>query len=234
MRFGDYLRLRREENGWNQPEASQRIGIEQSYLSKLETGRSYPSEEVFAKLVAAYAIDSSDLAAQVDEQEIAKLREVSQVRAAVLGRERMRAGVTRGWLLVALFSFVLSGACAAIVMTARDVEYAEYHYQSLGVLATDEPLDAFDIVDERFDPQEAVERENQRAMITRLNEEYRVLRSFRGSQFIEPAGQGRRVFQLVNDRQVSEATPLRWFTVPALMLLAAAIGSLVLSMRWNR
>jgi transcriptional regulator with XRE-family HTH domain len=54
MKFGDYLRQKREARGWTQPEAANKAGIEQSYLSKLETGKSYPSEDAYARLVAAY------------------------------------------------------------------------------------------------------------------------------------------------------------------------------------
>ena len=53
MKFGDYLRQARETRQWTQPEAAARAGIEQSYLSTLETGKSYPSEEVFGRLVEA-------------------------------------------------------------------------------------------------------------------------------------------------------------------------------------
>ncbi|MBO6796341.1 helix-turn-helix transcriptional regulator [Maricaulis sp.] len=51
MKFGDYLRQCREAKGWTQPEAARHADIEQSYLSKLETGRSYPSEDVYSRLV---------------------------------------------------------------------------------------------------------------------------------------------------------------------------------------
>jgi len=55
MKFGDYLRQKREDRGWTQPEAAAKARIEQSYLSKLETGRSYPSDDVFERLVEEVA-----------------------------------------------------------------------------------------------------------------------------------------------------------------------------------
>lgn len=36
MKFGDYLKQKRAERGWTQPEAASHVKIEQSYLSKLE------------------------------------------------------------------------------------------------------------------------------------------------------------------------------------------------------
>lgn len=50
MKFGVYLRSLREKAGWTQPEAAEKIEIEQSYLSKLETGKCFPSEDIFSKL----------------------------------------------------------------------------------------------------------------------------------------------------------------------------------------
>ncbi|MGE0743387.1 MAG: helix-turn-helix domain-containing protein, partial [Hyphomonadaceae bacterium] len=38
MKFGEDLKNRRTELGWTQPDAAAKASIEQSYLSKLETG----------------------------------------------------------------------------------------------------------------------------------------------------------------------------------------------------
>ena len=76
MQFGDYLRQTREEKGWTQPDAAAKIGIEQSYLSKLETGKSYPSEDVFARLIEAYEINIAHLSETVASSELSKLREI--------------------------------------------------------------------------------------------------------------------------------------------------------------
>ncbi len=47
MKFGEYLKSQRDARGWTQPMAAEKIGIEQSYLSKLETGKASPSDEMF-------------------------------------------------------------------------------------------------------------------------------------------------------------------------------------------
>ena len=58
MKFGEYLKNRRTELGWTQPDAASKAGIEQSYLSKLETGKSFPSEDVYQRLVGAFGLDT--------------------------------------------------------------------------------------------------------------------------------------------------------------------------------
>ncbi|WP_300527791.1 helix-turn-helix domain-containing protein [Maricaulis sp.] len=233
MKFGEYLRRRREANGWTQPEAAQRAGIEQSYLSKLETGRSYPSEEVFARLAAAFEIDPSEMAEQVTDTEIDRLREVGQVREAVAGRERRRMNVSRAWMVGGLVSLILAAASGGIAVTAQDMEQQEYHYLSYGVLNLDESLDAFEIVDSRVDAQDGAESQRQSEMVARLAEDYRVVGRFRGRSYNVDVEGGRRHYQLVDDRLVVTRTPLRWFAVPGLMLLAGAIGAFFISFRWK-
>ena len=234
MKFGDYLRQCREAKGWTQPEAAQRAEIEQSYLSKLETGRSYPSEDVYARLVRAFDIDTSELTENIAAAEIERLRELAQVRDAVLSRESRVLNLSRGWMLAGLAGLMLSAASAAIVMTSRDVEYAEYHYRSQGVLELTESLNSFAIVNDSFALEDEVRRAHQSAMVARLDEDYRVVREFHGRDYVEEVPGGRRHYQLVDDRLVSQPTPMRWFMIPALVFLAGALGSFFISFRWKR
>ena len=98
MKFGDYLRARREDKGWTQPEAAAKADIEQSYLSKLETGKSFPSQDVFERLAAAYGFDAETLAQSVDADSLKALREVGQVRAAVISLQSRSVRLARSWL----------------------------------------------------------------------------------------------------------------------------------------
>lgn len=53
MSFSDNLRTLRLTRGLTQPALAEKAGIEQSYLSKLENGRSRPSEDVLTRLAQA-------------------------------------------------------------------------------------------------------------------------------------------------------------------------------------
>ncbi|MGH8373133.1 MAG: helix-turn-helix domain-containing protein [Gammaproteobacteria bacterium] len=53
MSFQDNLRTLRLTRGFTQPALAEKADIEQSYLSKLENGRSKPSEDVLARLANA-------------------------------------------------------------------------------------------------------------------------------------------------------------------------------------
>jgi len=111
MKFGDYIRQKREANGWTQPEAAAKIDIEQSYLSKLETGKSYPSEDIFNRLLQAYDIDTGDLSRSIFSAELDKLREIKEVRSVVLERQTNEIKFTRGWMIASRVRCVSSCEC---------------------------------------------------------------------------------------------------------------------------
>lgn len=61
MAFHQNLRIARLEKGLTQPVLAERAQIEQSYLSKLENGRSMPSDEVLGRLAEALATTPEEL-----------------------------------------------------------------------------------------------------------------------------------------------------------------------------
>ncbi len=61
MQIGDQLKKIRIKCGFNQPAAAQKIGIQQSYLSKIENNRSVPSFEILQKIIDAYEVEWKDV-----------------------------------------------------------------------------------------------------------------------------------------------------------------------------
>lgn len=57
MQIGQRLREKRKALGWTQGVAAQKIGIQQSYLSKLENNQFIPSHEVLQQLNQVYELD---------------------------------------------------------------------------------------------------------------------------------------------------------------------------------
>jgi len=138
MRFGDYIRDKRQAHRWTQPEAAKLIGIEQSYLSKLESGKSYPSEDVFASLMAAYKIDLAALNDTLFPADLDRLREISEVRNIILHNEKDRRKRARSWLLAGILALTLGGACLGASLLAEDTDITEFQYRSQGVTYDDE------------------------------------------------------------------------------------------------
>lgn len=224
MKFGDYLKQLREKRQWTQPVAAEKIGIEQSYLSKLESGKSVPSDEVYQKLTDAYGIDVEHLTETVSAAELALLKNVTPVAASVEQSNHRKAQSTHRWLLAAVLSLAVGGACLGVAVVP-ETSAQEFHYRSQGVLKPGEDLTAFSIID---NPSNGSAAERQQ-FIDRIQQEDRVFPSQRGESFVETVADGKRYFQLVNQRQVNSLKIRKWFIAPAIALLFGAVGCFVVS-----
>ena len=128
MKFGEYLKSQRDARGWTQPMAAEKIGIEQSYLSKLETGKASPSEEMFERLVMAYDIDVDAMADSVSLGELERLREIAAIRDLVRRGQQATARGRRRWLVASLLLIALGGALLSFVITERRYADSELEY----------------------------------------------------------------------------------------------------------
>lgn len=134
MTFGEYLRKQREERGWTQPIAADKIGIEQSYLSKLETGKATPSEEMFARLVDAYDINVDALSAMLGESELMKMREIAAVRDLLQTARKATETLRRRWLVAGLALLAFGSGLLSFVITEVKYPKDQYVYVSKGVI----------------------------------------------------------------------------------------------------
>ena len=234
MRFGDYIRNLRQERRWTQPEAAKQIGIEQSYLSKLESGKSYPSEDVFASLMTAYALDLDGLGAALFPAELDRLREISQVRAAILSTERDAQKHVQRWLSAGIALLMLGGAGLGAALLGKDQVVDTFQYKSEGVVLEGEDVNAFEVIGDRpsgeRDGQPAAS-ERQQEMIDRIDEQYQALETYRGVVFFETVPKGQRAWRFYGSSNEVRASWLRWFLIPAIMMMMGAVGCFFASYR---
>lgn len=94
MGIGGNLKHWRQVRGLTQPELAERAGIEQSYLSKLENGRSQASEQVRERLASALGIDVETLTK--DPSENGRIRRFGI--AALAGAALLATGFVVGYL----------------------------------------------------------------------------------------------------------------------------------------
>ena len=239
MKFGDYIRLKREQKIWTQPEAAAKADIEQSYLSKLETGKSYPSEDIFNRLVDVLGIDTSDMSRQIFSAELDKLREIKEVRAVVLERQKSESKFLRIWLAAGLVLLMIGGACLGLVLLSDRNNIQQFQYRSTGVLHTGESLDAFDIVkrDVReladINPKFKSLLERQQGMIERIDENDIISIKYKGENFIKTVSDGKRFYRLIDSREIEQVSKLRWFLAPAFMFLVGGFGCFFISRKWR-
>lgn len=110
MKLGERLRLLREQRKWTQPQAAATIGIEQSYLSKLENDHSVPSVDVFRRIVGAYETDVGAIVEGLDPGNIAQLTQVPDIADYLGVRRRSRQARRRRRTTLQTFAVAL-GAC---------------------------------------------------------------------------------------------------------------------------
>lgn len=230
-----YLRSLREKFGWTQPEAAKRIEIEQSYLSKLETGKCFPSEDIFSRLSDVYRIDAQQMSESIDSNELEKLKEVSEVRKVVLENRQSHTLALRRWLITGLTFLMLGGAFMGASLV--EINERQYYYRSMGVLLKGESLDAFDIVKETlgYTTTEGIAEkkflERQLMMTNRIAQIDIVLPTSRGAGYIEEVTDGKRYFKMFLDREIQHHN--RWFIVPGLMFLLGSFGCFLIGFRWK-
>jgi len=226
MDFGSYLKKQRSQKNWTQPIAALKMGIEQSYLSKLETGKSCPSQEIFNSIIKAYDIDINEMTTQIDSEELDKLREIKEVRSAVLKKQKSAQTSVRNWMIAGVTFLMLGGACFAISIIPKTTEL-HFFYRSAGVLMSGEPLTAFNAV------QDVNSTTKQQEMVNRLEQHDQVISLFKGTDFVENVAGGKRYYQLYDSRELANNSPLVWFLAPALMFLMGGVGCFKISARWK-
>lgn len=234
MKFGDYLRQCREKMKWTQPEAAAKIEIEQSYLSKLETGKSHPSEEIFNKLADVYQFNIDELYEKITSEELNKLKDIKLVREAILNRNRSKVKTTRSWLVAGFIMVSLGGALfAASILPVRSE--AQYTYRSNGILQLDEELRIYDLIhkdNSRLNNNvELIEK--RKDLLSRLSYMDEVTTQYKGDGYVKNTLKGRRFFDLLNSREIQRDYSNRWFFVPSIMLLLGGFSSFYISRRWN-
>ncbi|MBK8543275.1 MAG: helix-turn-helix transcriptional regulator [Caulobacteraceae bacterium] len=220
MKFGDYLKNRRTELGWTQPEAAAKASIEQSYLSKLETGKSFPSEDVYARLVEAFSLDTEAMVGALYPAELDRLREIEAVRKHLLQREHDTRSVSRRWLYAGLGGLILGGALIGLAQVDRGGAATHYTYQSEGVIRAGETANVFDDIDDN--PQ----------LRARADERQIFIPEMRGPAFTETVPDGRREWHLVGANAVLVPAKFGWALIPGFALLIGGLGCFFIS--WRR
>jgi transcriptional regulator with XRE-family HTH domain len=81
MTLGKKLKKLRAEHNLSQPELAEKIGIEQSYLSKLENDKSVPSNEIFNNILQAFGLTLDQFVSEFTQgAELDRLKQIPDVQ----------------------------------------------------------------------------------------------------------------------------------------------------------
>jgi len=238
MNFGDRLKQLRTQKNLTQPQLAQAIGIEQSYLSKLENDKSVPGADIFQAILRAFDMDVASFLAGVDDNVVHReLRQLPEVANHLNSQVALRIHNVRKWLfssaVAGVLGLTLFGAGYKQLMTSN----WQYTYESEGVVRPDEPSDLYDMFHPwvgakvragEIDDAEARKRISE--YMSRMKVDFRTLREHRGDAFVEPVPGGSRVYKLKNSNYQEQAAN-RYLMLAGLLLTFASLFGFIVEMR---
>ena len=143
MKIGEKLRQLRSDKGLTQPELAEAMGIEQSYLSKLENDKSLPSNDVLNRMLDVFDLDIGGLVDDLDQGSRNQLRHIPDVADHFNRQKQLLIGNRQRWLLVS--ALLLSFGIAFIYAGNVHLFFADvvYQYKSQGVVLEGESKEIF-------------------------------------------------------------------------------------------
>lgn len=181
VNFGEKLKQLRAERNLTQPQLAQAIGIEQSYLSKLENDKSIPSADIFQSILKAFGIDVATCLEGVDEKQVHRdLRQVPEVANHLNGLVAAKIHDIRTWLYSSGIALVLGLTLIAAGYRGFLFSNTQYGYRSVGVLMPGESPELPYRSPEAFAP--------------RVMPESQLLDVYRGTEFFETVPEGKRYY----------------------------------------
>jgi transcriptional regulator with XRE-family HTH domain len=217
MNFGEKLKQIRTDKNLTQPQFAEAIGIEQSYLSKLENDKSQPSADMFSTIVKSLQLAPRDLLADIDRTILqSSLRHIPEVSQFLNGEVQRRVHDTRKYIWSAAAACLLG---FAMMLAANDgIFFANnlYKYKSLGVILDGES-------DQLFDAEQS-------PAASRIKVRTVEVWSNLGTVFFEPTANGKRKFDLVD---VTYVHPMQNKILQYLGALLMFSGLLLVMVEWR-
>ena len=222
--LGQQLKQLRNNKKLSQPEFAQQVGIEQSYLSKLENDKSIPSNEIFRALLIALDLSIDEFMKPLTySHDKTRLMQIPDLELWFKSKAVKSPVAQRKIIYLAMF--LISFGCALFYAGHKNYLFNErfYEYKSLGVIKNDEPLNIYThwsnyIIDSNREKKE----EKTREMLARRGPSFKLMDEYIGESFVEEVEGGKRLY---NVNELSRTIPHAgnsWFEF--LGILAAVFG----------
>ncbi|MCP8900497.1 helix-turn-helix domain-containing protein [Gilvimarinus xylanilyticus] len=232
MELGEKIKKLRIEQGWTQPQLAATLGIEQSTLSKIESGKLILSAETFDTLLSTFTLSIDQLLDGVSREHIRSTLapRLSQVAEWVSSQNSDYFKTQRVWLFVcaALIVIGASGVIGGQMGWLVEEKHMAYTYRSYGVVKPGEPIDVYYVnvmSKSGLDFNEEVDRYTRR-----LDEDFLQTSENKGRVFFPSVEGGKRRYQLVGSTIVKN-TGYKMLMMTALLLLVAGVVGVIYQWR---
>ncbi len=195
MTLGEKLRSLRAVSGWTQPECAEKIGIEQSYLSKLENDKSIPSAEIFDALCATYKVSPDEVIKDLDKAYIRKnLMHIPMVSVSTNGHSEQVKKKRKRIVLISAGLFLLGFLFIYLsIFHSFGAFNKQYYYQSDEVMFFEER--------NKCRNSNLESRECTKLPVTQTSYSQKVLFQYKGEEFREDLDRGYRVYNLADTHE---------------------------------
>jgi transcriptional regulator with XRE-family HTH domain len=142
MTLGKKLKALRAEHNLSQPELADKIGIEQSYLSKLENDKSIPSNDIFNNILHAFGLTLEQFVTGISPiTELARLKQIPDVAHYFSSQKIHNQNSQRRLLYLSSLLIVLATTLFYIGYSKQLFSEIQFQYESRGVILDNEPAD---------------------------------------------------------------------------------------------
>ncbi|MCE9685885.1 helix-turn-helix domain-containing protein [Shewanella sp. AS16] len=205
--LGEKIRELRVAKKLSQPELAEAIGIEQSYLSKLENDKSVPSNEIFRALLSALEISLHDFMEAISMNgNQQKLLQIADIEGWYKAKQRHRVHSQRVFLYICSIMIVLGVTVFYAGFSKKIFNETQFEYWSQGIVLEGEPDNVFDSWRRLLDGNDRdIMRERGLEMERRKSLKRILLLQFKGSEFTEVSGSGKRLYSLEKEYQIPRA-----------------------------
>lgn len=235
MTLGKKLKFLRAEHDLSQPELAEKIGIEQSYLSKLENDKSIPSNEIFNQILQAFNLDLSTFLRDFESgANLDNLKKIPDVQQYFVNQQKAKQSNQRSFLYMSSLLIVLAAVAFFIGYTKNLFSETYYEYASQGVILAGESEDVFTSWHSLMEVEAAKNGDLVRQRRLEINK--RELESIvispdnKGSSFVLPVEGGKRKYYFEKPIKIEQAINA-WLQVLGVLLFSAGFMGFVLERR---
>lgn len=235
MTLGKKIRALRAKHNLSQPELSEKIGIEQSYLSKLENDKSVPSNEIFNNMLDVFGLSLEQFVNGFSlGAELERLRQIPDVEHYYSNQQKANHSNQRRFLYLSSLLVVVATTLFYVGYSKQLFSEVQFQYESDGVILENEPADIFHRWRFLLTPEQDRDRDfvaiKKLAMAKRVNKKTISVFDHSGPYFRLDAQGGYRHYRLVREKTVNR--PLNaWLQVLGVLLLSAGCMGFVLERR---
>jgi transcriptional regulator with XRE-family HTH domain len=235
MTLGKKLKSLRAEHNLSQPELAEKIGIEQSYLSKLENDKSVPSNDIFNNILQAFNITLEQFVSDFSQGvELERLRQIPDVEHYFSNQQKHKQNNQRRFLYMSSLLIVLATTLFYIGFSKQLFSEIQFQYESDGVLKEGEPINALShwqlllTLEQREDQSFWHQRKLDAAK--RIDEKALSFFVHQGPYFRVDIKDGYRHYRLMDKRELNRPVNA-WLQVLGVFLFSAGIMGFVLERR---